>query len=222
MEKKKTNKRSLLRFATGVGIFSALAYVVSVICSVIPKVAGFLSIDAKDAVIAIASFVYGPVAAIILAFIPSLIELVSVSGTGFWGFVMNFASSACFGFTASIIYKYKRSLNGAIIGLLAAVISTTALMMLLNLFITPIYFGVSREEVISILPSILLPFNFAKSLMNAAITMLIYKPVSAALKSAHLIDGKLDLRFNRQSVIMLVVGNVLLIVAIVIFIILNL
>ena len=216
---KNQSKTNLLnvRSIVGMAMFAALAYGVTFVFR-IPV--SFLTFDAKDAVLTVASFIYGPLASLILALIPALIELITISGTGLWGFLMNFASSACFAFTASFIYKYKRSLNGAIIGIFLSIITTTALMMLLNLYITPIYMGVPREAVVELIPTLLFPFNLAKAMMNAAITMLIYKPVSAAMKRAHLIDGKVDLRFNRQSVIMISVGGVTLIAAIVIFILL--
>ena len=94
--------------------------------------------------------------------------------------------------------------------------------MLMNIFVTPIYMKVPREMVIDLLPSLLMPFNFAKALMNAALAMLIYKPVSIALKRARLISGKMDAKFNKQSVIMLIIGTLTLVAAITIFIILKL
>ena len=212
--KPEINVKTLVGMAT----FAALAYGVTFVFR-IPV--SFLTFDAKDAVLTVASFIYGPLAAIVMALIPALIELITISGTGLWGFIMNFASSFCFAFTASLIYKYKRSLNGAIIGIFASVATTTALMMLLNIYVTPVYMGVSREAVIELLPTLLFPFNLAKTMMNAAITMLIYKPVSVTMKRARLINGNVDLRFNKQSVIMLACGTVTLAVAIVIFVILS-
>ena len=134
---------------------------------------------------------------------------------------MNFVSSAVFSFTAAIIYKYRRSLNGAIVGLFVSVLVTVGAMAVMNILITPIYMKVPRDAVLGLLPTLLLPFNLAKALMNAAITMLIYKPVSIALKRARLIDGKVDTRFTRKSVVMLALGAVTLVVAIVIFVILT-
>ena len=199
-------------------MFAALAYGVTFIFR-IPV--SFLTFDAKDAVLTIAAFIYGPVSALIMSFIPAFIEFVTISSTGFWGFLMNFASSACFSFTASVIYKYRRTFNGAIIGLYASVVATTALMILLNILVTPIYMDVPRAVVFDLLPKLLLPFNFAKALMNAAIALLIYKPVSIAMKRAGLIHGKMDAKFNKQSVTTLVVGAITLAAAITIFIILK-
>ena len=218
MNKRITQKALDIKRLVGMAMFAALAYGVTFVFRIPVQ---FLTFDAKDAVLTIAAFIYGPIAALVMALIPALIEFVTISGTGFWGFLMNFASSACFSFTASVIYKYKRSFNGAIIGLYASVLATTAVMMVLNILVTPIYMKVSREVVVDLLPTLLLPFNFAKALMNAAITMLIYKPVSTAMKRAKLIQGKMDTKFNKQSVIMLIIGAVTLAAAITIFIILK-
>ncbi len=202
----------------GMATFAALSYAVTFVFRIPVQ---FLTFDAKDAILTIAAFIYGPISAIIMSLIPALIEFITISDTGFWGLLMNFVSSAAFSFTASVIYKYKRSFNGAIIGIYGAVTLTTLLMIPMNLFITPIYMGVPRAVVVEFLPTLILPFNFAKSLMNAAITMLIYKPVSLAMKRARLIPGTVDVKFNKQSVIMLLLGALTLLAAIALFLILK-
>ena len=93
----------------GIAVFSALSFIVALICQIIPPIAGFLSLDFKDAVIAMASFVYGPVSAVLIAFIAAFIEFVTISSTGWYGFIMNFASSAVFSLVASLIYKRKKT-----------------------------------------------------------------------------------------------------------------
>jgi riboflavin transporter FmnP len=207
-----------IKKVVGMAMFAALAYGVTFVFRIPVQ---FLTFDAKDAILTIAAFIYGPISAIIMSLVPALIEFVTISGTGFWGFLMNFASSACFSFSAALIYRWKRSFNGAIMGLYLSVLSTTALMMLLNILITPIYMKVPRDVVIDLLPSLLLPFNLAKALMNAAIAMFLYKPVSLAMKRARLIPGEVDVRFNKQSVIMLILGAITLSAAITIFVILK-
>ncbi len=197
----------------GIGIFSALAIVVALLCQIIPPVSGFLSLDAKDAVIAIASFVYGPLSSVIISFIAAFVEFITFSTTGWYGFVMNFASSAVFSLTASLIYKYRRTLNGALVGFVVAVAATTGIMLVLNMFVTPLYFGMPRSDVIDMIPKLLFPFNLAKSLMNSAIAMLIYKPVSLALQRAHLVEGKMGVKFNSQSVIVIILGAAALAIA---------
>ena len=211
-------KKFDIKKVVGMAMFAALAYGVTFVFRIPVQ---FLTFDAKDAILTIAAFIYGPISALIMSLVPALIEFVTISGTGFWGFLMNFASSACFSFSAAVIYRWKRSFNGAIMGLYLSVLSTTALMMLLNILITPIYMKVPRDVVIDLLPSLLLPFNLAKALMNAAIAMFLYKPVSLAMKRARLIPGEVDVRFNKQSVIMLILGAITLAAAITIFVILK-
>ena len=204
----------------GIGVFAALAYITTFICKLIPNVAGFLSIDAKDAVIAIASFVYGPVAAPIIALVVAFIEFITISTTGIWGLVMNFVSSATFSLVVSLIYKYRKTFNGAILGFAATTLITTAVMVALNPVIVPLYSGVSREAVISMIPTLLLPFNFAKTLMNSAIAMLLYKPIINAMRSARLVKrAEHKTEFNKASVLTLIVGGVSLLLALVILII---
>lgn len=228
MEKNILNisKRNL-RTYVGISVFSALAYIVALICNIIPPVAGFLSLDVKDAVIAMASFVYGPVSAVIIAFLAALIELLTFSTTGWYGFVMNFVSSAVFSLVASLIYKKYRSIDGALMSFLFAVVATTCIMLFMNTFITPLYLayiGVplesAKNQVVDMLPKILLPFNFAKALLNSAVAMLLYKPLTLALVKAKLIQGKgtVNFKFNKNSVIIITAGVIALIVAVMIII----
>jgi len=216
----KTKNTELLKKMAGIGIFAALAFITTLICKLIPSVAGFLSLDAKDAVIAIASFVYGPVAAPIISLIVAFIEFITISETVIWGFLMNFVSSTTFSLVASLIYKYRKSFNGAIIGFATAVALTTGVMLALNPIIVPLYSGAPREVVIEMLPTVLLPFNFAKTLLNAAVAILLYKPAINALRSARLVKrSEHKVEFNKISILTLIVGGVSLLSALVILII---
>ena len=225
------NKSFDLKKIVGIAIFSALAFVVAIVCNVIPPIQGFLSLDVKDAVIAIASFIYGPVAAILISFIAAFIEFATFSTTGWYGFVMNFASSAVFSLTASLIYNRFRSINGALVAFFSAIIATTGVMLLLNNYVTPIYLFdylkvmpevAARAYVKSLLPGVLLPFNATKALLNSSVAMLLYKPLTVALTRAKIIQGKsAKLTFNKYSVLILVVGVVALAASIVSFVIIN-
>lgn len=213
-------KNSNLRVATGIGVFSTLAFITTLICKLIPSVGGFLSLDAKDAVIAIASFIYGPVAAPIISVIAALIEFLTISETGWYGLVMNIASSTAFSLVASVIYKYRRSFNGAIIAFATAIVSTTSVMLLLNIFVTPLYFGFPRSVVYDMLPTLILPFNFAKTLLNSAIALLLYKPVINAMRASGLVArSSYKTTFNRSSVLTLIIGGVSLVAALVVLLI---
>lgn len=216
-----TRKQSIdTRRLVGIAVFSALAFVVALVCQIIPPIAGFLSLDFKDAVIAMASFIYGPISAVIIALIAALLELITVSTTGWYGFVMNFISSAVFSLTASIIYRKFKSLNGALVSFVSAVVATTSVMLLLNIFVTPLYMAqigvpLDRGGVIEMIPKVLLPFNLSKALLNSAIAMILYKPVSTAMRRIGFATGdKRKMQFNRASAVILAVGAVFIAAAV--------
>ena len=213
------NKRiTSYKTIASIAMLSALAFLARLIFK-IPV--SFLTFDIKDSIIALGGMIFGPVSGVVIALLVSLIEMI-ISETGPIGFVMNFVSSAAFAGTAALIYKFKRTFNGAIIGLFSAVGVTTAVMLLMNLLLTPIYQNVPVNVVISMLPTLFLPFNFAKTLLNAAIVMLIYKPVVVALRKARIIEGRpMDTKFGKESVITIIISALSLITAVVIFVILN-
>lgn len=187
------------------GLFCALAYAAMFVTSWI-KVA-FLTFDAKDTVITIAGLLFGPVYSLLVSLVVSLIEFITVGDTGFWGFLMNFLSSAAFSSTCALIYKYKKNIKGAIVGLVVSVVSMTAMMVLLNLLITPIYTGMPAADIATMIPTLFLPFNLTKATMNAALVLMIYKPVSRVLKAAKITDvsdgmretAKKEMESNQKS-----------------------
>ena len=85
----KSNKSIDTKALVGIAMFAALAYGVTFVFR-IPVM--FLTFDAKDTLITIASLIYGPVSGIVLSLLVALIELITISGTGVYGFIMNFAS----------------------------------------------------------------------------------------------------------------------------------
>lgn len=220
----KSNKVNVEKIV-GIAMFAALAFVVSLVFR-FPVM--FLTFDGKDAIITLAGFIFGPISAVVTSLLAATIEL-SISDTGIYGFIMNFASSATFSFTASLIYKYKRTFFGSVIAFYSATVILTAVMVGMNILVTPFYMGAPREAVIELIPTVLLPFNLAKALMNSAIAMLLYKPVITALRRARLIKTKDAVNsteqkhgfLNRFTVYTLVIGLTTLAVAITIFVILR-
>lgn len=205
---------------TGVAAFSALAFGVSLITN-IPV--GFLTFDAKDAIITIASFIYGPAASLFMSFVTALLEMLTVGNTGPYGALMDFLSTLSFAFTASLIYHYNRKLSGAIISLASASAFYVCVMMVANLVITPLYMGVDIAAVKALIPTMLLPFNIAKALMNSALVMLIYKHISKFVRQMGLAKPSESTKSfsKRDTVITISCAAFALVLAVVIFIILK-
>ena len=77
-------------------MLTALAYVVMWISKILPSVNGFLDFDFKHVVICIGGFIYGPMAAGMVTVVVCLIEMITISGTGPWGCLMNIIGTASF------------------------------------------------------------------------------------------------------------------------------
>ena len=165
----------------------AISFVMVLVGRIIPDVAGFLSYDPKDAIIVISGFIYGPMTSVIISVIVSLIEMISISGTGIYGMIMNIFSTCSFAVPAALIYKKMHSMKGAILGLATGVIFMTGCMVLWNYIITPYYMRVDRSVVTGMLATTFLPFNLVKGGINMGLTMLLYKPLITALRKVRLI-----------------------------------
>jgi riboflavin transporter FmnP len=217
MNKTLSRREKLLRMAV-VAVFCAMAYA----CQFVFRIhVSFLTFDAKDAVMAIGAMIFGPVWGVVMALIVALLEFVSISGTGMYGLIMNFASSASFCAICASVYQRNRTMTRAIVALAAAVLGTTAIMMVMNLVVTPYYMtGGSVEAVVKILPTLLLPFNLTKTLMNAALVLVLYRLVSVSLKKARILKGGPDsFAFDKKTLAALIGGLVLIAICVAIFLI---
>ena len=164
-------------------MLSALAFILAayVRISIIPVVA-FLRYDPKDVIIAIAGFIYGPLAAFAVTVVVSFVQMFTVSQTGYIGLFMNIIASTAFCCTAALIYKKNRTIKGALLGLIIGGIFATAVMMMWNYIVTPIFMNRPRAEIIPLLIPGFLPFNLVSNGLNAVLTILLYKRVKGVLQ----------------------------------------
>ncbi len=172
------------RKLTGIALLCGVAYLATLLR--VP-VGGFLVYDPKDIIVALGGFLYGPLAALVIAVVSAFLEMLTISAQGPVGMLMSVVAAASFACPAAVIYKRGHNLKSAVLGLLAGMAAMVAMMMLWNYFITPLYTGAPREAVVAMMLPLLLPFNLVKAGLNAGITMLIYKPVVTALRKAHLV-----------------------------------
>ncbi len=181
---------------TTLAMLSAIAYIVMYVgrFSIFPA-APFLKYDPKDVIITLGGLIWGPLSSFVVSVLVSVVEMVTVSETGPLGCIMNIISSCSFACTAAYVYKKKRTLKGAVAGLIAGSLAMAAVMVLWNYLITPIYMGTPRDVVAGMLLPVFLPFNLLKAGLNAGFTFLLYKPIVKALRKSGLVamsqnDGK--------------------------------
>ncbi len=191
-----------------IAMLAAIAYLMVFLIRI--PVVLFLSYEPKDVIITIGGFLLGPFAAFLCALVVSLVEMVTISTTGPIGAVMNLLSTCAFSCTAAAIYKKKRTLGGAVLGLSAGSAIMITVMLLWNWLITPLYMGVSREAVVALLLPAFLPFNALKAGLNMALTLGLYKPLVTALRRTGLVESAHGTAPRSKIGIYLLAGGLLL------------
>ena len=207
---------SKIKQLTIIALFCALSFAVSVVVDI--ELFDFLTFDLKDSVSTICGMLFGPSAGLFCAVIVPFIEFATNPKTGIYGLIMNLLSSIVFVGVSSLIYKYKKTIFGAVIGLATAVCATVAVMMIGNIIITPLFMGVTQTAVIQMIPTIFLPFNLVKTVINASITMIIYKPISITLKRMGVTGDVYNANSQNRarSILFMVISAVIMIAAFVV------
>ena len=192
--------RTNVRTLTSMAMLTALAYVVMLLSKMLPQVQHFLQMDLKDTIICIGGFLFGPLSAAVISIVVAVVEMFTYSDTGIIGCIMNMLATCAFTCTASFVYAKVRTKKGAILGLALGVIVLTAVMLLWNYLITPLYMvGTTRSMVAAMLPTVFLPFNLVKGGLNMALILLIYKPVVTALRKARLVPESRSLEQSQSK-----------------------
>ena len=180
-------KRYSVKKMVLLAMLSAIAYVLVSLIRI--PVVLFLSYEPKDVVITIGGFLMGPMASLIVSLLVSLLEMVSISQTGPVGCIMNFLSTCSFACVAALVYKKRHTLSGAVLGLSLGSCAMVIVMLLWNWLITPLYMGVDRQTVESMLIPTFLPFNLLKAGLNTALTLGLYKPLVTVLRKIGLVES---------------------------------
>ena len=173
---------------TTLGMLCGLAVIVNLLIHfpLIPSVE-FLSYDAKDVIIVIGGFIYGAGSAFIMSVITSLLEIMYRGGY-LLDVLMNVFSTCSFACVAAWIYKRDHTRKGAFLGLGIGTVCSVLSMLLWNYIVTPIYFGMPREAVVSILVPGILPFNLLKCGLNSGLTLFLYKPIVGIFRRTSLVE----------------------------------
>lgn len=184
----KKDRSYKVKMLATLGMLAAMAFVITFICRVpiIPSVP-FLDLEFKSAIILIGGFIYGPLPALAVSAVVCVLEMLMFSSTGIIGCIMNLLATAAFVCPAAFIYKKKKYLAGAVMGLLAGTVLMTGIMLLWNYIVTPLYMNVTREFISGLLLPAFLPFNVIKGALNSSVTLVLYKFVVTALRKAKLL-----------------------------------
>lgn len=187
-------------------MFSALAAVLMLWEFPIPFIApNFYEIDLSEIPILVGSFIMGPVSGVIMEVIKIILKLlIKGTSTAYVGDFANFCVGVCLVVPASIIYQKHKTKKNAFIGMLVGTLFMAVAGVVLNYFVMiPFYvkaFGMPLEAIIGagakIQPLVtnklsftivcVAPFNIVKGIIVSLVTALIYKHISAFVKTIKL------------------------------------
>lgn len=199
-KKSKLYSPQKIRKLTVTAILAAVAAVLMFLQFSVPVMPGFIKMDVSNFPALIAAYAFGPVSGVGVCLIKNLINLFSTS-TGGVGELSDFILGCMMVIPAGLIYKRKTTRGGAFLGSLVGAVCMAGFSLLTNYYITyPIYTKfMTMEEIIAayqlILPRVQtlwqallifnVPFTFVKGMLCAALTFLVYKPLSPILKGKH-------------------------------------
>jgi riboflavin transporter FmnP len=177
------------RKLTTMAVLAALSIVlVAIIHFPIFPAAAYLEYDPADIPILICGFAFGPLAGIGVTIVAALIQGLTVSAqSGLYGIIMHILATGTYVAVTSIIYRYHKTKKAAAISLTLGTLSMTLIMVVSNLIMDPIFYGMPVEAVKALLIPVIIPFNLIKAGINGVITFFIYKSVS---KLIHKFDAK--------------------------------
>ena len=202
-EEKQEGKLLDIRKMAIIGVFSALSFVLMLLEFPLPFAPEFYKFDFSDIPALIGGFAAGPFTGVMIEFIKILLKIV-IKGTssGFVGEIANFVIGASFVVPATIIYRFRKTRNTALISCLAGTLCITVAGVLLNaFFLLPAYavmygmdvsgfvdMGTKINPAITNLTTFCLcavaPFNLVKGIVDSIITFLSYKHISPVFKSS--------------------------------------
>lgn len=194
-------KNSKSRNLVVAGMLSAVAFVLMFFDFPLPMlIPSFIKMDFSDLPALLGAFALGPVYGVVISLLKNILHiLIKGTSTAAVGELSNFILGAAFSFTAGLLYKKKRTRNGALIGAITGAAVMALVSLPSNYFITypaySVFYGMSPEAILkayqAIVPSVEnlfqclllfnVPFTFVKGGLDVVLCMLIYKPLSPIL-----------------------------------------
>ncbi len=168
---------------TQVAVLGALAFVLMYLEVPLPSFPVYLKYDPAEIPALIATFALGPVSGIAVEVIKAVLISMFRSGSvgGPFGIFMNLLAGVSLVAVAGSYYKAEHTKAGAVKSLILGVGVMTGVMIVANVLLTPIFYGIPRGTVVGLILPALLPFNLIKGLTSSILAYLVYKRVRVPL-----------------------------------------
>ena len=195
----KTKKLFHVRNVVLMGMLGAVGAVLMLFEFPLPFIApSFSGLDLSEIPVLIGSFSMGPLAGAVIEAVKILVKLVlKPTSTGFVGEFSNVCIGCALVLPAGLIYKFKKTKKGAVIGMIVGTLCMTTVGAVLNAVVMlPFYSNFMPLESIieagaAINPAIsnvwtfvilaVAPFNLIKGALVSVVTALVYKRISVII-----------------------------------------
>lgn len=169
---------------TGTAILAAMSLVLEVFVHfpVLPQ-APYLLYSPGDLPIIAAAMLYGPLSGLAAAFVNATLFVVLTGQGGPWGALMHFVASGGMAMAIGLVSSRK---NTSLYIVPVGVATRVALMIPLNLVVTPIYTGLPPHVVRSMIVPVVIPFNVIHAGINTVVAWALFRtlPHAALAKAA--------------------------------------
>ncbi len=196
-----TKARGRVRKMAQVGMLAAIAVVLMLFEIPLPFAPSFYEIDFSEVPVMVGCFAMGPVAGAAIELIKILLNF-AINGTTTAGVgeIANFLIGCSLVVPAALIYRWKRTRTGAILGMAVGTLFMTIVGCFLNAFVLlPTYavaFGMPIDALVGMGTAVngnitnlttfvifaVAPFNLLKGVLVSLIVFLIYKKISPVFK----------------------------------------
>lgn len=188
-----------------IGLFSALSVILHMLDFPVPFAPPFYQLDFSEIPALLGAFAFGPVAGVMIEFCKILLKLLlKGTSTAFVGDLANFAIGCSLILPASILYMFRKTKKRAIISCITGTLVITVFGTAFNaVYLLPAFsklYGMPLEAIIAMGTEInggingivsfvclcVAPLNLLKGFAASFVSMLVYKPLSPILKTAHI------------------------------------
>lgn len=174
-------RRSKTQKMVGVAMLAAIGYLLMFLAFPVIPLFPYMKVDFSDIPILIGTYIFGPGAGIMTAFLRSVIHFITTGGdiANLIGDATSFVASTAYVMTVYFITKKNRSKFSLIIGLLAGIVSLTVVMSLMNYFVTlPLYLKVMNFDIGmaygKYIVSVVVPFNLIKGAIVSTVFIAVH------------------------------------------------
>jgi len=150
--------------------------------------APFLTYDLSEVPALVAGFALGPVPGMAVVVLKNLLFLVQrPQPSELVGIPMNLAAGMTMVGVSSGFYWKRKTRLRAMLGLALGAVTMAAVMVPVNLMALPLFAwlfgGVAKSDLVAFVLVIVTPFNLVKGALSGVLTFLVYKRISAFLKT---------------------------------------